>query len=252
MKNRNMNLWLLAAFLVAAAHTVSAESTWLETLLAGYERIESVTCDVRRDMSNEDGSIRWLSRVHYQRLDRLHVENFSPLPRGIIADGETMYQHNDGHPRGFRRSIAELDQTMVYNLRRVPGTVMEHLFRLRDAEEIVLPATDEFPIRHGYPAGDVFVVLEADEKGRLTRVLFYADQDQTERTGDITCSHFEEVLEGVWIPMRHRIHVTAGGMTSRETVRFSNYEVNIEIPARLFDPSLFWDDVRWVDTFDRL
>lgn len=229
-----------------------AESTWLEQLLAMYEQIESVSCDVRRDISNEDGSIRWLSRVHFQHPDRLHVENFSPLPRRIVADGDMMFQHNEGHPRGFRRRIADLDETMTYNLRRVPGTVMEHLFRLRGAEEITLPAEGDFPVRHAYLAGDVYVILEADEQNRLGRVQFYTDQNREQLTGEIISSHFEEVIDGVWIAMRHQIRIMAAGTTTRETVRFSNYEANIEIPARLFDANLFFEGVRWVDTFDRL
>lgn len=231
---------------------VQAESTWLEQLLAGYDQIESVTTDVRRDISNEDGNIRWLSRVYFQRPDRMHSENFIPLPRRIIADGEEMFQHNAGHPRGFRRRIEDLDETMLYNLRRVPGTAMEHLFRLQGAPEEVLPGTEEYPVRHAYTVNDVYVIIEADAEERPVRIGFYTGPDREQMTGEIISSHFEEVLDGVWIGMRQQSQVTVDGKVTREMVRFGNYEVNMEIPPRLFDADVFFEGVRWVDRFDQL
>ncbi len=243
------SLLIMACLVVGGAH---AESTWLADLLAGYARIETVSCDVRRDVSNQDGDIRWLSRVLFQQPDRLHVENFSPLPRRIIADGAVMYQHNEGHPRGFRRAINDLDETMLLNLRRVPGTLMEHLLRLQQVDEIVLSREDDGSVLRAYKVDDVYVVIQADERDRLTEIRFYAGPDREQLTGSVICTHFEEVLDGVWIAMRHQVEVTAVGVTTRERVRFSNYEVNVDIPDRLFDADLFFDGVRWVDRFDRL
>lgn len=243
---------VLIGLAVLMAGVSWAESPWLDGLLAGYARIESVSCDVRRDVSNQDGDIRWLSRVHYRYPDRLHVENFSPLPRRIIADGEVMVQHNEGHPRGFRRAIEDLDETMLLNLRRVPGTLMEHLFRIQGADEVVLAAEVGAPVQRAYEVDSVYVVIEADAQDRLTKVRFYTGADREQLTGEIVCSHFEEVLDGVWIAMRHQVRVTAGGTSTRERVQFSNYEVNVEIPDRLFDADLFFEGVRWVDRFDLL
>lgn len=242
--------WLFLILFIAQG--AQAETSWLKELLEGYARIQSVTCDVRRDVSNEDGDIRWLSRVHFQQPDRLHVENFSPLPRRIIADGERMYQHNEGHPRGFRRAIEDLDETMVINLRRVPGTLMEHLVRLQDAEEVELPSDNDDSVLRGYEVEDVYVVIETDSLDRLTQMRFYTGPDRNVLTGTVNCSHFEEVLDGVWIAMRHQVYVTADGRTSRERVRFSNYEVNVDVPDRLFDATLFFEGVRWVERFDQL
>lgn len=247
-----MRILICFTLFFIALQTACAERL-VDALIARYEQIETVTCDVRRDLSNDDGRMRWLSRVYYARPDRLHVENHAPLPRRIIADGEVMYQHNEGQPRGFRRPIAEIEQNMVDNLRRVPGTVMEHLFRIGDAEEIEFePEHAAFPLRRGYAADHVFVVLHADEEGRLGRLELFDGADQERLTGEIDFEAFEEVIEGVWIPMVHRGRFQLGGVESRETVRISNYAANTSIPEHLFNADAFFSDVRWVRNFEDL
>lgn len=245
-------LLVLYCVWVFPGHPVAAE-TLVDQLLERYGRIDSVTGEVRRDMSNADGQLRWLSRVYFLRPDRLHVENISPLPRRIISDGTTMYQHNEGHPRGFRKPIVELDEGMRHGLRKVPGTLMEHLFRLEGlSEEALPPGTGPFPERCAYDAGSVHVVLHVDEALRLGRVEFYADAERLTLTGEIDCEGFVEVLEGVWIPMHHRSRFIAGGRESRETTRISNYHVNQPIPGHLFNAEAFFHDVNWVSRFEDL
>ncbi len=242
---------LMAIISLGWAGTLLAD-TLAEQLLERYEQVETVTCDVRRDLSNEDGRMRWLSRVYYQRPNRLHVENHAPLQRRIIADGETMYQYNDGQPRGFRRAIADLDERMLHGLHKVPGTAMEHLYRLRGVPEIELEGEGTYPIRRAYKTERVTVVLHADEKYRLGRIAFYADPERSEQTGEIDFSAFEEVLDGVWIPMLHQGRFTSGGLETRETTRISNMTVNEPIPQHLFNASTFFKDVEWVDRFEEL
>lgn len=226
--------------------------TLVNRLLEGYESIETVSCDVRRDLSNKNGEMRWLSRVYYQRPDRLHVENHAPLPRRIIADGETMYQHNENHPRGFRSAIDDLNETMLGGLRKVPGTVMDQLFRLQDAPEIELEGEGEFPVWRAYETDSVYVVLQADEEGRLGRVELYPVDDRDTLKGEIDLDSFVEVMDGVWIPMLHRGRFVVDSLENEETTRISNYVVNEAIPDPLFQPDAFFEDVEWVDSFDDL
>lgn len=247
-----MNHVIRVGFLSLWAAGALHADTLAERLIERYEEIETVTCDVRRDVSNEDGRMRWLSRVHYQRPDRLHVENHAPLPRRIIADGETMYQHIDGQPRGFRRRIDELDEPMRQGLIKVPGTAMEHLLRLRGAPESEWAGDGEFPIRRGYETDRLFVVLHADDAYRLGRIEFYRSADRSERTAEIDFSDFEEVLDGVWIPMVHQGRFRWGEIESGETTRISNMTVNEPIPQHLFNANAFFEDVEWVDQFDDL
>ncbi len=230
----------------------TAADTLVAELLARYDRIETVTCDVRRDVRSGEGRMRWLSRVHFARGDRLHVENFAPLPRRIIADGTTMYQHSEGQPRGFRRPVADLTEAMTMGLRKVPGTVMDHLFRLADVPEEHLPGTDDYPVRRAYTTDTLYVVLEADATNRLRRLSLYDGDQRDEPTGEISLESFEEVQDGVWIPMLHRSRFNVGGVTHTETMRLGNYTVNAPIPDHLFDASAFFTDVQWVDRFEDL
>lgn len=232
----------------------SGAETLVDQLIERYERINTVTCDVRRDITNDDGRMRWLSRVHFKRPDRLHVENHAPLPRRIIADGQRMYQHNEGHPRGFRKAIAELPGPMLDGLRKVPGTVMDHLFRIQKEEEMVLDSEGgAYPIRRGYEADNLYVVLESDEEWRLGRMSFYESADRTTLTAAFEFEAFVEVLDGVWIPMVHRGRFYVGGLENEETTRISNYAVNTPVPDHLFDADLYFpDDIEWVDQFDEL
>lgn len=225
----------------------------VDQLMAQYAKIESVQCDIRRDVANEDGQMRWLSRVYFQQGDRLHVENFSPLPRRIIADGQTMFQHNEGQPRGFRRPIVELNETMQQGLRRVPGTLMDHLFRIGDAEEEVLPDGDDaFPIRRGYATESIYAVLHVDDDLRLGRLELFDAHDHEKRTGVIECESFIEAAPGVWIALIHRGRFQLGGMENSETTRITNYAANTPLADHLFNADAFFRDVRWVSRFEDL
>lgn len=231
---------------------VAAESTLVDQLLAQYEQIESVTCDLRRDVTQGDQEIRWLSRIYFQRPDRLNVKNHAPLPRRIVSDGTALFQHNRDQPRGFRQAVDELSEAMLLSLRRVPGTPMEHLARLRDVPEKVLDGAGEFPVRRAYATAKIYAVLHADEAGRLGRLELFDATDRSRLTGEIDFSAFVEVLAGVWIPMRQDARFYLGDLTVQESVRLSQYTVNVPIPADRFEPAAFFQDVEWVADFDKL
>ncbi len=246
-------LFVLWIALTPLAGQTEEAHTLVQRLLEQYAQIESVSCDIRRDITATEGSIRWLSRVYFQRGDRLHVENFAPLPRLIIADGSTMHQHNEDQPRGFRRPIADLTPVMQAGLRRVPGTWEEHLFRLRDKPEIELEGSGDFPIWRAYETPTVYAVLQVDDAGRLGRLQLFDANDRTRLTGELVGDAFEEVADGVWIPMVHRAHFQVGDTATRERIRFSNYAVNEPIDEQLFKAdSHFPDTVEWVDQFEDL
>jgi len=255
--NAKAILLTAAIFLLSALQKSTAASndapTLVQTLLGRYAKIASLMCDVRRDVTTPDGSIRWLSRVYFQQGNHLHAANARPQPRLILADGSTMYQHIADAPRGFRRAIADLDDNMRINLERIPGTLMEHLIRLKDIPEIKLEPSTEAAIRRAYKTEHVYAILEADEQYRLHRMLFYNAQDQTQKTGKIRCESFQEVLPGVWIAMQHHATFYMGENTLQERTRFTNYEVNIPIPEDTFSPDAHYaDDIEWVDSFDQL
>jgi len=246
------NFLLMVSVVLCTFSPVQAD-TLVARLLASYEKIQTVTCDIRRDIGNKDGEMRWLSRVYYARPDRLHVENFAPLPRRIIADGQSLFQHNEGQPRGFRQYIDQLNEVMLLNVRKVPGTAMEHLFRISDApEEKMEDGEGPYPIRRGYATPGLFVVLFADVEGRLGRIELREAKKRDKVTAQIDFESFEEVMDGVWIPMLHRGEYVLGDVTSTEVIRITNYKANEPIEAKQFDAPGFFTNVEWTSNFEDL
>jgi len=237
--------------MVAGAGTLRAE-TVVEQLLAGYERIQSMSCEIRRDMETSASKVTWLSRVYFQRPDRLHVDNSAPVPRRIVADGTNFFSHVEGDRKGFSRPVVQLDTEMLISLRKVPGTAMDHLLRLRGLAETNLPATAEFPVRRGYAGPKAFMVLSLDASNRLGRVEYFTAADQSRKTVQYDYSAFREAVPGVWISCLHKGVVTLGSVESRETTRVNNLAVNQVIPPKLFDAGLFFKEVEFVATFDEI
>jgi hypothetical protein len=243
---------LAGAWLLGLGLSVARAETAAEQLLSGYEKIHTVTCEVRRDIQSGAGKMRMLSRVYYQRPDRLHVDNSAPIPRRIVADGSMFYSYAEGDPKGFSRPIEKLDEDMLINLRKVPGTAMDYLLRLRGVAETNLPATAEFPVRRGYATPKVFAVLSLDATGRLARLEFYATPEMKVRTAQYDYSAFQEAVPGVWIPCLHQGTLTVGGAESQETTRINNLSVNTPVAPALFVAAPFFKSVKFVSSFDEI
>ncbi len=74
---RRWTMWIAA---MGLAVCVSQAETVRERVLKPYEAVQSLSCEIRRDTPLPEGqTLRMFSRVYYQRPDRLHVENFSPV-----------------------------------------------------------------------------------------------------------------------------------------------------------------------------
>lgn len=237
---------------LAMAAAVAGGQTLADRLLAPYDPIRSVTCEIRKDTRNDAGQVRMLSRVQYLKPDRLNVENILPVARRIVADGQTFYSYIQGDPKGFSRPVAQLNEEMTIQLRKVPGTPMDHLMRLRGAPETELPPAPDLPVRRGYALPKMFVVLGVDATGRLARVEFYTDARMQERTGYYNFRLFHEVLPGVWIPYLHEGHVVIQGHENTEVSRIMNYTVNQPLASNLFVAAPFFPSVEFVDEFEKI
>ncbi|MBU0677630.1 MAG: hypothetical protein KJ626_05905 [Verrucomicrobia bacterium] len=229
--------------------TFGAE-TLVDRLLSSYEQIETVTCAIRKTVQTPERDMRHLSRVSWQRPDRIHVENFAPLERRYVADGNRMFYYVTGDPKGFSRPIEELDEDWQMSLRKVPGSAMDHLLRLKGSPETDLPATDDFPVRKGYQTDRLFAVLSLDEKDRLVRIEFFKTPAMEKLTAQYDYEALEEPLPGVWLSALHKATIYVGDVQTKETSRFDNLVVNEPIPERLFIAEPFFKGVEFVDSFE--
>lgn len=228
---------------------IANSQTLVDQLLGDYEKITSVSCDIRKDTENTEQKVRMLSRVHFQRPDRIHVENISPLARRIVADGTNLYYYVQDDPKGLSRPIDQLDEKMLMQVRKVPATAMDHLFRLQGVTETNLEGATEFPVRKGYSVTNHFVVLSLDATGRLSRIEFFATAEMQKKTAQYDFCNFSEVAPGVWLASLHQGKVWIADIETRETTHFDNLIVNDPIPASLFDASLFFKGVEFAPDF---
>ena len=248
-----MRRWMVwMGMLVLAAGAARAE-TVLERVLKPYDSVQSLSCDIRRDTPLPDGdTLRMLSRVYYQRPDRLHVENASPVQRRIVCDGTVFRSYTQGAPKGFSRPVKELNEEMLRNLRMVPGSAANLLEVLKDAPENPLEPTAEYPVRAGYKMGNSYAVLSLDEMGRMARFEIYSSAALTDLLTRTDFSAFQEVAPGVWIACLQQARLTVQGAERTETTRVDNLVANGEIPASLFDAGAFFTGVEFVDDFEKI
>ncbi|MGI6599232.1 MAG: LolA family protein [Kiritimatiellia bacterium] len=244
-------IWLVAWVMVAAGG--ARGETVLERVLKSTDAVQSMSCEIRRDSPLPDGqTLRLLSRVYYERPDKLHVENFSPVKRRTISDGVMFRQYTEGAARGFARPVSELNDEMLRNLRMVPGSAANMLEILRGAEEVALEGTAEFPTRAGYDNGKAFAVLSLDGEGRLARVEIFDSRAQNELRSSMEFSAFQEVLPGVWIACHQLSKAMFAGVERQETTRVDNITANCTIPASLFVAEPFFPGVEFVDAFEKI
>ena len=231
---------------------MSQADTLVHELLAGYDRIQSIACEVRRDADSKESSVKALSRVHFQRPDRLHVDNISPLPRRIICDGTNFFSYVQGDPKGYSRPVVKLEPDMLVSLRKVPASAMDHLLRLKDVAETNLAPTADCPVRKGYETGKMFAVLGLDASNRLARIDFFTGPDQKQHTAEARYGNFIEALPGVWLAALHQSTIWLGGQENHETSRFDHIQINQPIAPELFNPSLYFKKVSFVSSFDEM
>lgn len=248
---RGVKSYLLAGLLAGGASLARGE-TLVDKLLADYESVRTVRCDVRRIVETPAGVVRHLSHVYFERPDRLHVQNVSPVERRYVADGEKLFYYVTGDPRGYAQEIEQLPRSWLVELRKVPGTAMEHLLRLVGAPEQELPPTEAYPVRKGYAFETGFAVLSVDAAGRLARIEFFDSPEMGSKWAQYEYTDFAEVCPGVWIACTHCAWVKRGAEELREMARFENLVVNEAIDPQLFVPARFFQGVEFVDSFDKL
>lgn len=243
------SILLVQGLMVTGLHA----ETVLSRVCSPYDTIQSLSCEIRRDMPMTGaGAGRMLSRVYFQRGDRMHVETVSPLPRRIVCDGTNFWSHIEGMPKGFGVPVSKLNDEMSANLRSVPGSPEMALAPLVDATETPLEATAEYPVRAGYDNGKTFTVLSLDAQGRLARLEVFDSLTQKNLVVSTDYSAYREVLPGVWIATIQKTQATLRGKVRTETLRVGNLEVNGVLPVSLFNSEAYFKGIEFVDSFDKL
>lgn len=246
---------ILMIFLLVCCLPALGEQSLAHKIVASYAGINTISCDIRRNWQGPDGKVRMNSRVHWRRPSKLHVENYSPLQRRYVCDGEHFYYYVKDDPRGFSRSVEDLDDEWLLRLAVVPGTALEHLLPLLDVSEDILEPDPSVPdlIRRGYPLNEGYVVLYGDAAGRLARLERFA-QYPADKTPQIRIVYdsYEEIMPDVWLPLLHKTTVWRDGNEHQETLRVSMMEINHPLAENLFDATLFFDNVEFVDSFDKI
>ncbi len=125
----------LQSFCIATCLTAAAapagEPTLAEKICGSYTNVLTVSCMVRKTTEVQDQTAQMLSRVYYQRPDRLHVENVAPLRRRILSDGAHFYLSQSRLAQGYSVPLAQLAGEWQIMRQSIPGTAMEHLLRLQ-------------------------------------------------------------------------------------------------------------------------
>lgn len=243
--------WRIAV-LVAGWPCVAPAGEIVSNLVAAFDHIETVQCDVRRETITPAGRGRKLSRVVFQRPDRLFVENFAPLRRRIVCDGTNFHSYVEGDPMGFARAVADLPDEMRWPLRVVPGSPMDPLLRLIDKAETVERCSED-----GRPAvvainGPPYGRLHLDETGRVARIEIYGDVGRSNLLAHWSYHDFRELALGAWIPLRHETTLVTPEGELRETSHFENYRVGVPPDPEIFQASRHFRGAAFTNSFDAI
>ncbi len=227
----------------------STEQTLVQELLAAHADIKTMRCDVRREV-DVDGQLKTsLSRVWFERPNRLRVESVSPTPRGIVVDGTTIFKWVKGQAHGVKIRLDEAPKAELIQVQRVPATGQEYLLHVENCPETPLPSKPGFPIRRGYTqsAPLPYTVVSMTAGNRLGRIELFASSAQTNRLLKVDYSGWKEVAQDIWIPCTQE---TTGyrreGSAVFETLRASSIVVNRDIAPRHFNPKPWAKKVRFV------
>jgi hypothetical protein len=209
-----------------------------ERLLAESGKIRTVRCEIRRELEAGGNVMQTLSRVWYERPDKLRVETVTPEARRIVADGTSIYKWIEGQTNGVRILIAGAPEGELIQVRKVPGTADEHLSRLRGVPESELPAEEGFPVRRAYTpqAPHPYTVLSLDAMGRLARLEFFDPANHANRLLMVEYGGWKEGKPGIWIATLQKTEARGrDGTRVLETLRVSNLAVNEPFDPMEFD-----------------
>lgn len=243
-------LCLCVVMMVGLVRAQTNEVSLADRLVAENESIRTMRCDIRRETDVNGKSMTTLSRVWFERPDRLRVETVMPDARRIVVNGTTIYKWIEGREEGVALPLADAPENERVQVRKTPGTMDEHLIRLRRIPEEVLPPADGFPVRRGYTPADPhpYTVLSLDAQGRLARFEFFENADQTKLLLRTDLENWREPQPGIWIACVQKTEAKGrDGISIIETLRISGLTVNSLMEASTFDEKIQAAGIKFVN-----
>lgn len=246
-----MNGKILAPILLALLCSCSAliAETLTDKLLTESDKIWSLQCDIRRETELGGQVLLTMSRVRFERPDRLQVETMAPDLRKIVVDGKAIHKWIKGQETGVRIPLSEASEGDLLQVRRVPATADEYLLRLKGAPETILPTEAGFPLRRAYsaPSPHPYTELALDATGRLARIEFFDPAARTNRLLRVEFEGWREIKPGIWIACLQKTEAKAhDGTKVRETLRVSSLVVNEPIQPEQFDAARCIPGVKFI------
>ncbi len=221
------NRFILIFIAMLATRITTQAQSQADRILSDYSRINSVSCDIRKDTSTQEGEGRMLSRVIFEAPNRLLVENSAPFKRKILCDGRTFFYYADEGGTAIQQPFNEIREDLSIQAQSIPASPMEHLLRLKGLPETNIATTVQGSARFGYTASNLFAVISLDSSNRLAKIEFYNSSGMTNCYASTEYTMFEQPVPGVWLSLRHETEVTMQGkVKARESRRFSNVKVD--------------------------
>jgi len=252
--HRNNILFFLSIFLgvfLAQSSCFAKTLTLAQQLLQFYEKIETISCEIQK-VTKGDSTIRMLSRVIYKHPNHINIENISPTRRRIIVDGKRLYYYQKNATKGFSKPIEELNETWMASVRNIPGTPVEHLYKIKDIPENKIPGNKDYTIRVAYITDLICVVLSCNNPYLLEQIDFFRDKTMTNKFAQYKYSKYYEKNGEYAIPCLHEGYmILPDGKKIVENRYIHNLEVNKPINNNLFNANLFFKDVDFVDDFSK-
>lgn len=220
-----------------------------ERLICESGKIRTMRCDVRRETDLDGKRVTILSRVWFERPDRLRVDTVMPDSRRIVVDGTTIYKWIGGMQEGVAIPLAEAPASELVQVRKTPGTADEHLMRLRGVAGSELPPEDGLPVRRAFTPAEPhpYTILSLDAVERLVRIEFYEAAIRENRLLRTDFEGWREVKPGIWIACVQRTSAKGrDGTAVTETLRVSGIVVNEPVDPANFDVAVQAPGVRFM------
>lgn len=248
-----MKTLLTMTLTAALAGTTMAGNTTIDNIIKQYSKINSVSCMVSRTIVFNEQETRLLSRVYYEKPNKLHVQQTVPFDRKIICDGTNFFYYIKGDPKGYSQQVDKLSEKQTIELQKIPGSPEDILYHLIEIVPKKLPGNEQFPIQLAYTTTNALnVVILIDNKNLIRKINFFENNEFVKLTSTYEYNNFIEVIPNVFIPTTHKTTLNVNDKQRTETAKYSHYKANGEISQSLFYAKPFFEGVDFVDSFKKI